>query len=119
MDRKVRYRIRNGDYLGSIARKFGVRVSQLKRWNGLRNNNLRAGKYLSIYPRKIPKNSSGIASAKRKVKIPKTGSYTVKSGDSFWSIANKFPGVSVANLKQWNKISSNKLKPGMRLKLKK
>jgi len=119
MDRKVRYRVKNGDYLGLIARKFGVRVSDLKRWNGLRNNNIRVGKYLSVYPKQMPKNTSGISSKKRKVIISKTGSYTVKSGDSLWSIANKFAGVSVENLKQWNQISGSKLKPGMRLKLKK
>lgn len=51
---------------------------------------------------------------------PITGKvYTVKSGDSLWSIANKIPGVSVSNLKNWNDISSNSLKPGMRLKLSK
>jgi len=120
MDRKVRYRIRNGDYLGLIARKFGVRVSDLKRWNGLRNNNIRVGKYLSVYPKRFPKNTSGISSSrKRKSKKSKSGTYIVKSGDSLWSISRKFAGVSVENLKKWNGISGSKLKPGMRLKLKK
>ncbi len=35
-DTKIRYRVQNGDYLGKIARKYGVRVSQLKQWNGLK-----------------------------------------------------------------------------------
>lgn len=43
------YRIRQGDTLGSIARKFGVSVRQLRKWNGLRNNRIRAGKRLKIY----------------------------------------------------------------------
>ena len=43
--------MRNGDYLGKIARKYGVKVSQIKRWNGLRNNNIKAGQRLTIYPR--------------------------------------------------------------------
>jgi len=42
-DTKTRYRVRQGDYLGKIARKFGVRVSQIKKWNGLRSNNLKIG----------------------------------------------------------------------------
>jgi len=118
MDRKVKYRIRSGDYLGLIARKFGVRVSDLKRWNGLRNNNIRVGKYLSLYPRRIPKNVSGLAASKKKAVVANSGYYTVKSGDSLWGIASRFSGVSVENIKQWNNISSNQLKPGMRLKLK-
>ena len=41
--------------------------------------------------------------------------YTVKNGDSLWSISQKFPGVSVQNIRDWNDISSNNLKPGMTL----
>lgn len=50
---RIRYRVVSGDYLGRIAKKFGVRVSEIKKWNGLRNNNIRAGQRLTIYPRKI------------------------------------------------------------------
>ena len=48
-DTKVRYRVRSGDYLGKIERKYGVRVSQIKGWNGLRSNNLKIGQRLTIY----------------------------------------------------------------------
>lgn len=116
---KVRYKVRNGDYLGLIARKFGVRVSQIKQWNGLRNNNIRVGKYLTIYPRK----PGAYAKTKSKVASQPIASgqntYKVKSGDSLWSIAQKHSGVSVANLKEWNSIAGNNLKPGMVLKTKK
>lgn len=43
------HKIRSGENLGSIARKYGVTVNQLKSWNGLRNNNIAAGKRLKIY----------------------------------------------------------------------
>lgn len=43
------YKIKQGDTLGTIARKFGVSVRQLRSWNGLRNNNIRAGRRLKIY----------------------------------------------------------------------
>ena len=43
------YRIRQGDTLGGIARRYGVTVRQLREWNGLRNNNIRAGRRLKIY----------------------------------------------------------------------
>lgn len=45
----IRYKIRNGDTLGAIARRYGVSVRQLRQWNGLRNNNIRAGRTLKIY----------------------------------------------------------------------
>ncbi len=113
-DTKVRYRVRRGDYLGKIARKYGVRVSQIKRWNGLRSNNLRIGQRLTIYPRN-PVNASKKVPPKTKVDAKGKKTYIVQKGDSLWSIAQKFPGVSVQNIKDWNNISSNKLKIGMTL----
>ncbi|OIQ31067.1 MAG: lytic transglycosylase [Bacteroidetes bacterium MedPE-SWsnd-G2] len=113
-DTKVRYKVKSGDYLGKIARLYGVRVSQIKQWNGLRSNNLRIGQRLTIYPRKPVANSAPSKPAKT-VKVNGRQTYKVKSGDSLWSIAQKFPGVSVQNIKDWNDISSNNLKIGMTL----
>ncbi|MCL6293435.1 LysM peptidoglycan-binding domain-containing protein [Jejuia spongiicola] len=118
---RIRYRVKSGDYLGKISRKYGVRVSQIKRWNGLRSNNLRIGQRLTIYPRKPYVASASPVSKTTKAK-PISGNvitYTVKNGDSLWSIAQKFPGVSVQNIKDWNDISGSKLKPGMKLKISK
>ena len=42
------YTIKNGDTLGGIAKKFHCSVKQLKQWNGLKNDNIRAGKKLKI-----------------------------------------------------------------------
>lgn len=42
------YKIREGDNLGSIAKKFHVSVKQLKAWNGLKSDVIRAGKTLKI-----------------------------------------------------------------------
>ncbi|WP_299521457.1 LysM peptidoglycan-binding domain-containing protein [Winogradskyella sp.] len=114
IDSKIRYRVKSGDYLGKIARRYGVRVSQIKRWNGLRSNNLRIGQRLTIYPRN-PSSVNKPKSAKKPVSTKGKKTYKVKSGDSLWSIAEKFSGVSVQNLKDWNDISGNKLKIGMTL----
>ena len=112
---KIRYRVKKGDYLGKIAERYGVGVSQVKRWNGLRSNNLRIGQRLTIYPRK---NFGGIASnTGSKSSSSSNKTYTVKSGDSLWSISQKFPGVSVQNIKKWNDISGTILKPGTKLKI--
>ncbi len=118
MDSKIRYRVRSGDYLGRIARKFGVRVSDIKRWNGLRNNNIRVGRRLTIYPKKPAFTNVAPKKSKKKVN-PNAKVYVVQSGDSLWSISQKFNGVSVQNLKDWNDISGTKLKPGMKLKVSK
>ncbi|WP_166383517.1 MULTISPECIES: lytic transglycosylase domain-containing protein [unclassified Polaribacter] len=53
MDQRIRYRVKNGDFLGKIANKFGVRVSDLKRWNSLKTSRLKIGQRLSVYPKKI------------------------------------------------------------------
>ena len=115
---KIRYRVKSGDYLGKIAKRYGVGVSQIKRWNGLKSNKLRVGQRLTIYPRKhgtsSRKKSIAKTTTKGNVKL-----YTVKNGDSLWSISQKFPGVSIENIKKWNDISSSKLKPGMKLRISK
>ena len=113
-DDKIRYRVKNGDYLGKIARRYGVRVSQIKQWNGLRSNNLKIGQRLTIYPRNYSK-SSKTNTPKKVVNTEGKQTYKVKSGDSIWAIAQKFSGVSVQNIKDWNDISGNKLKIGMTL----
>lgn len=107
---RVRYTVRKGDYLGKIARKYGVRVSQIKRWNGLRSNNLRIGQRLYIHPRKP------VAAAVVK-KSDDATSHTVKTGDSLWKISQAY-GTSIANLKKLNPQKSKDLQPGMVLKLK-
>ncbi len=123
---RVRYRVRNGDYLGRIAKRYGVGVSQIKRWNGLRSNRLRIGQRLTIYPRKFAysrssKKSTSKKSRNRTVRATPKGKYTtyiVKKGDSLWTISKKFPKVSVQQIKNWNNIWSVKsLKPGTKLKI--
>ncbi len=122
---RIRYRVRNGDYLGKIANRYRVSVSQIKRWNGLRSNRLRIGQRLTIYPRnyasKSSKKSSSKVAKKTSVKTPSNGKYTtyvVKKGDSLWLISKKFPKVSVQQIKNWNNIWSVKsLKPGTKLKI--
>ncbi len=120
---RLRYRVRNGDYLGKIAKRYGVGVSQIKRWNGLRSNRLKIGQRLTIYPRNYRGKSSSkkVAAKKKTYKSSKKGKYTtyvVKKGDSLWTISRKFPKVSIQQIKNWNNIWRVKnLKPGMKLKI--
>ncbi len=119
---RIRYKVRSGDYLGKIARRYGVRVSQIKKWNGLRSNNLKIGQRLTVYPRKPYVSKPVVQNRKPHAVKPLTGdviTYTVKEGDSLWLISQKFSGVSIQNIKDWNGISGSKLKPGMKLKISK
>lgn len=110
-DSQIRYRVKRGDYLGKIAENYGVGISQIKQWNNLRGNDLRIGQRLTIYPRKSPQ-TAGTSASKSS---PKT--YTVKQGDSLWSISKKFPGITVKQIKKLNNMNTNSLRPGMTLKL--
>ena len=114
----IRYRVRSGDYLGKIAEKYGVSVSSIKRWNGLRSNRLRIGQRLTIHPR-TPTSATASSSGSSRATTTSEKSYTVKTGDTLWSISKKFPGVTVDNLKKWNDIGGTQLKPGMKLKIQK
>ncbi|WBX73628.1 LysM peptidoglycan-binding domain-containing protein [Tenacibaculum pacificus] len=116
-DKRTRYKVQNGDYLGKIANKFGVKVSQIKRWNGIRNHRLKIGQSLVIYPKKLVAQKKV---SRKKHKLPKGPHkiYVVKSGDSLWTISKKFPSVSIDQIKKWNNIwSVKKLKLGMKLKI--
>ena len=55
IDSKLVYKVKYGEFLGKIARKFGVKVSDIKRWNSLKNDNIRENQKLIIFPKRIPK----------------------------------------------------------------
>ncbi|MEP3384069.1 MAG: transglycosylase SLT domain-containing protein, partial [Flavobacteriaceae bacterium] len=95
---QLRYKVKSGDYLGKIAERYGVGVSQIKRWNGLRSNNLRIGQRLTIFPRK-PYTTKATAAKSNTSKPTPTGTlassskvHTVREGDSLWTISRKYPG---------------------------
>lgn len=101
---KVVYRVKNGDNLWSIAKKFAVRHKDIARWNGIGIKSLlRPGQQLTIYNKNVAKGTAT--------------QYKVKSGDSLYLIAKRF-NVSVKKLTDWNKRTLRKyLQPGQILKL--
>jgi len=125
MNDRIRYRVKSGDYLGKIADKYGVSVAKIKRWNNMRSTRLSVGQRLTIYPRKLNVNSTSkstktASKSTTKKALPKGShiTYTVKSGDSLWLIAQNYSNVSVQDIKDWNNIWSVKsLKPGTKLKI--
>ena len=117
---RIAYKVKSGDYLGRIASRYGVTVKQLQQWNNLRGTNLRIGQTLYIYRNgSKPASSSSTSSSSSSSSSSSTSdyiTYTVKSGDSLYKIAQRYPGVSVNDIMRINSISSN-IKPGMKLKI--
>ncbi|MCF8331066.1 MAG: LysM peptidoglycan-binding domain-containing protein [Bacteroidales bacterium] len=136
----IYYTIKSGDNLGYISEWFDVSIRDLRYWNNIRGNMIRSGQRLLIY---VPKDNadyyrqydtlSFAEKEKRegkKVETPdkkpakplKEGEYTiyvVKSGDSAWSIAKKYPGISDQDILRWNNIRASDLRRGQKLKIKK
>jgi membrane-bound lytic murein transglycosylase D len=109
---KITYTVKSGDVLGRIAEKHGVTLANLKSWNGLTSNNIQIGQKLVIYTKGSAPASTGTSQTAKG-----ESTYTVKSGDSFYSIAKNYPGVSAQNIMDHNGMKSSDLKPGMKLKI--
>ena len=121
--KNIEYIVQKGDNLGNIASKFGTTLTDLKLWNKLADNNLSIGKNLIVAKGEIAivTDKATVNTFKTKSSIAGTSSkmaeYYVKKGDSLFSIAKKYPGVTISDLKKWNDIRSEDIKPGMKLKI--
>ena len=129
---RIVHKVKNGEYLGRIASKYNVSVAKIKKWNNLKSDNIRVGQSLVIYrggsgPATSQSSSKSSSSASSNTSSSnKTNSstaamghttYTVRSGDSFYSIAKNYSGVSAQNIMDYNGLTSSKLKPGMVIKI--
>lgn len=103
------YKVRSGDVLGSIARRHGVTITQLKTWNNLSSNLIRVGQTLQI--------NSGMSGNIASTQTNSSGqtTYTVQPGDSLWIISRKHEGLTVEQIKRLNNLNSNNIKPGQKL----
>ncbi|ANQ50063.1 LysM peptidoglycan-binding domain-containing protein [Flammeovirga sp. MY04] len=111
---KTRYhKVKSGDNLVEIAKMYRVYVNDIKKVNNMKTSTIQAGQTLTI----PPSPSSVLNEQKKSSKSNTTSYYTVKSGDTLWSISQKL-GLSVGELKQLNGLKSNNLKVGQRLKTK-
>lgn len=123
----VEYTVAAGDNLGSIAKKFGTTIAELKELNDLSSNNIGLGKTLVVSkivteiqePVSTAIASNSVDSFKKKAPSVKNTSedYYVKKGDSLYSISKKYPGVTISDIKKWNGIKDEDIKPGMKLKI--
>lgn len=112
------HRVKKGETLLSISKKFGVTVQDLKAWNGLKNNSLIVGRSLVVSNAVNPTLAKNVAKTTTKISSSLTAYYTVKKGDSLDRIARN-QGSTVAKLKADNGLKNSTIKPGMKLKIRK
>ncbi len=94
------YTVQAGDSLWSISRRFGTTVDELRRLNGLTSDLLKIGQQLLITDEDVQDNEEG--------------TYTVKAGDTLYSIANKY-NTTVDELKTLNNLTGNIISIGQQL----
>ncbi|MDI1306341.1 MAG: LysM peptidoglycan-binding domain-containing protein [bacterium] len=119
----IEYVVQKGDNLGNIAKKFGATLTDLQQWNNLSDHNIALGATLIVAKNEIAittdKASSSSFKKKNIASVSKkeAAEYYVKKGDSLFSIAKKYPGVTISDIKKWNDIRGEGIKPGMKLKI--
>lgn len=108
--------VRKGETLSSIARTYGVEVREIKSWNHLRSDRIKRGQSLRIEQSgnrdSRPQATKAKASSESKARY-----HTVKRGETLSSIAAKYKGVTVAEIRRANGIRGNMIKQGQRLKI--
>ena len=111
----VYHKIRRGENLGLIAAKYGVSVNQIRDWNNISGNKIMAGRNLRIYSES---NSNYVSNNVSSNSVTRNNlyKYRVKRGDTISEIAEKF-GVTINQIRKWNKISGNRLLAGKTLKI--
>lgn len=119
---KQLYRVRSGDVLGLIARRYGVRVSDIKKWNNLRSNMIRVGQRLNIWvlpsynssTRDLYAVSTTASTSQPVLDLTGKKTYQVRPGDTLWDIS-KSSNVPISRLKELNKLTTNTIKPGQQI----
>ncbi len=138
---KIQYRLKTGDVLGIIAEKYDVRVEDLKYWNNISNERkIQAGKKLDIfvdddkadYYRNIDNDGEPDNSPTENIveKIQQSATqnvfkdlnsaakieHIIKSGESPFTIAKKYEGVTPDDILKWNNIDdARKIQIGQKL----
>ena len=114
------YVVQAGDNLRKIAAKFSISIAQLKKWNGLQTDYLIEDQRLVITNQPVvnPIKTVRNLTVKPQVYTEEPVQYEVQEGDSLFLISKKFEGVTVNDLRNWNKLwESSYVKPGTTLQI--
>ena len=135
---RITHVVLQGENLYTIANRYGVTAKDIRKWNGLGSNRVAKGKRLKLYvdnggiafaaakpTTSTTKSTASSSTAKTAITTKAATStngkefiaYTVKSGDSLYSIAKKYPGVSTKDLQQANGLKGSDIRPGQVLKI--
>ena len=112
----LRHKVRSGDTLLALSKRYGVRVQDIKNLNRIRNTRtIQIGTNLIIPLNPDANGTTALAELKDDYKRSRKTYYTVRSGDSLWKISRKF-NVTEKQLRVWNRLGwSNVIRPGQRL----
>jgi membrane-bound lytic murein transglycosylase D len=118
----IEHVVEKGEFLGTIARKYNVSVNTLLEWNSLSDTNIKLGDKIIVGKEEVIVNNSKDKKSKKEAfafndKNSKENLYKVRKGDTLLKISQKFPGVTIADIKKWNNIKGESIKPGMKLKI--
>ena len=139
------HKVRRNETISMVARKYGVSVSSIKKWNGLRSSRLKRGQTLKINTYKkvrveqpeteeeetvdveetVVAETTPVAAPQKKKKETTTTTtaprnperHKVQRGETLASIAGQY-GVTIADIREWNDLKSDNIRVGDKLKLK-
>ena len=139
------HKVRRNETISMVARKYGVSVSSIKKWNGLRSSRLKRGQTLKINTYKkvrveqpeteeeetvdveetVVAETTPVAAPEKKKKETTTTTtaprnperHKVQRGETLASIAGQY-GVTIADIREWNDLKSDNIRVGDKLKLK-
>ena len=143
---QITHTVASGESVYTIANKYGVTAQNLRRWNGLSGSRVTQGRKLRVYidnggltfvtPKTtatasataVSKTATTQVSSQQKATTSTVASsttksqsgqetYKVKSGDSLYMIANKYPGVTWQSIQKANGLNSTNLRIGQILKI--
>lgn len=114
---RIVHKVKKGETLASIAKKYNVSVTDLKQWNNLKKDSLKTGQKLTVFTSGGPKPSNNTTTTSNKSSSTSSAQYyVVKSGDTLASIAKKY-NTTVAKLKKLNNLKSDTIKAKQKLRV--